>query len=156
MNRLPIFTFFLFLGTSFLWFITSAFTFPHHVNDLPERPTLTPTPFSFATPQPNPSKQGSQIMLDLSQIDTTAPQGWAIVQWQNEAGDWFDVKGWKSDLNQNNYISWWVAPENFGETPFRWLIYQQDQLFISPTFTLPNHSNNLVFLQADMTWITEP
>lgn len=141
-----------------LWLGSSTLALATVTTDLPDRPTLTPTSISATSPTltPTPHLLGSQILLDLSAISISPLQGTAVVQWQNEVGEWFDVTGWQSELNTTHTVVWWVAPENFGETPFRWVIRTHSQLLISPPFTLPTSSGQLLRLQADTTWVQNP
>ncbi len=69
----------------------------------------------------------------------------SIVQFQSPSGEWFDVTGWQATLNQMTgtdvpYVVWTVDKDNFGQGPFRWVVYQPDgKTFwaISDIFNLP-------------------
>jgi hypothetical protein len=65
----------------------------------------------------------------------------AVVQWQSGDGAWHDVDGWRSAL-EDEPIEWWVAPEDFGKGPFRWVAYREGSgapQLGSPPFRLPNN-----------------
>jgi len=69
---------------------------------------------------------------------------WAVVQWQDSAGGWHDVEGWRGMLDSSGVRRWWVAPKDFDTGPFRWVVTRQPggaQLAVSSPFTLPAGSN---------------
>jgi hypothetical protein len=86
-----------------------------------------------------------------------APAGaWAVVQWQNELGDWYDVEGWRGTLNEHRRRRWWVDQKDFGTGPFRWIVQQPSGgpiLAVSPSFDLPNAAGQLK--QIDLSPNTE-
>lgn len=112
---------------------------------LPPRPT--PEPLSTTVASPN----GATIMLTVpvtasSSIDV---DDWAIVQWQDNHGDWNKVEGWQGNLaydapSKSWQVIWWVARANFGEKSFRWAIYTDETMTkleaVSDTFDLPTHN----------------
>ncbi len=72
---------------------------------------------------------------------------WAVVQWQDEPGDWHDVDGWQGTLETGGYRRWWVAQKDFGTEPFRWVAVQESGgpvLGISETFSLPAGAGEVV------------
>ncbi|MDA0244171.1 MAG: hypothetical protein OT477_12200 [Chloroflexi bacterium] len=148
------------LGLLSLWLVAAVFAQPIP-DELPERPTLTPTatllPINTPAPTPVattiPSAEGGLIILDASSAPIPLAQNKTIVQWQNEAGDWFDVTGWQGELNQQKQVVWWVAPQHLGQSPFRWLIFRENnQVLTSPSFTLPTSGGQIIRLQVDSTW----
>jgi hypothetical protein len=165
------------LGLLSLWLVAAVFAQPIP-DGLPERPTLTPTatllptntpePTAVATTPPAataiaptatpifappPSAEGGLIILDASAAPIPLAQNQTIVQWQNEAGDWFDVAGWQGELNEQKQVVWWVAPQHLGQSPFRWLIFRENnQVLTSPSFTLPTSGGQIIRLQVDSTW----
>lgn len=148
------------LGLLSLWLVAAVFAQPIP-DGLPERPTLTPTatllPTNTPAPTPVattiPSAEGGLIILDASAAPIPLAQNKTIVQWQNEAGDWFDVTGWQGELNQQKQVVWWVAPQHLGQSPFRWLIFRENnQVLTSPSFTLPTSGGQIIRLQVDSTW----
>lgn len=54
----------------------------------------------------------------------------AAVQYQVTFGEWFNVSGWENTLTANDndvlYQQWTVDKANFGQGPFRWVVYQAD------------------------------
>jgi len=67
-------------------------------------------------------------------IELAAPEhagAWSVVQWQDSAGNWHDVEGWRGTLDSNGYIRWWVAAKDFGTGPFRWVISGGDSVSVA-------------------------
>lgn len=122
---------------------------------LPPRPTTSPTPvMPTATPTAVPAipVNGAAIRLYTSE---PAPGAWTVVQWQNEQGNWYDVVGWRGHLDdgQADMKTWWVYPTNFGEGPFRWVVYGSPtgpKLVTSETFDLPTHNGQLVIVEVEL------
>lgn len=82
------------------------------------------------------STNGAHIELHIRprQLDL-----WTVVQWQDNTGEWFDVYGWQAPFEGESLI-WWVAPSNFGQGPFRWVVYKNSnktELLGSQEFYLP-------------------
>lgn len=78
-----------------------------------------------------------------------APAGaWVSMQWQDRAGGWHDVQGWKAEIDVAQapgipFKQWAVNPADYGRGPFRWVIYNStgDRLWgVSPSFNLPDRA----------------
>ena len=70
---------------------------------------------------------------------TTTPGVMTIVQWQDSAGNWNDVTGWRA-VATDGTVSWGVEPKDFGKGPFRWVSYGADGYRVggtSDSFYLP-------------------
>jgi hypothetical protein len=111
---------------------------------LPPRPTPTAVP---AVPV-----NGATVRLHTS---ASMPGAWTIIEWQNELGDWYEVAGWRGHLDDGNadMKAWWVYPTNYGEGPFRWLVYtgqNGDLLAVSEPFDLPNHNHQVVSVEIEI------
>jgi len=113
---------------------------------LPARETPEPDPVSsperveHSDSDDGGSVIGAYIELYLS---GSAVNPWAVVQWQDQAGNWHNVEGWQGRLDTANYQRWWVAWGNFGQGPFRWIITNGPGgavLEASLPFTLPADS----------------
>jgi len=91
---------------------------------------------------------GAHIELQVQ----SAPSGvWTMVQWQNSAGIWHDVKGWRGTLDEAGKRVWWVAWTDFGKGPFRWAVYQSpdgDLLAESESFYLPNSAGETITIKV--------
>lgn len=140
---------------------------------LPPRPTAVPTATSTPTPIPPtvtvtavptvpttpnatstsvyipPQTEGATIILYV----TNAPANLqTVVQWRDGLGKWHDVDGWRGTLINSAYIAWWVAPDNFGQGPFRWVATTASGTVwgTSNTFTLPASTGQIthVYLPA--------
>ncbi|MCP4418505.1 MAG: hypothetical protein GY805_17950 [Chloroflexi bacterium] len=98
------------------------------------RPTPLPTAVS--------SDPGGLIVLQADSTQLT--QGmWTRIEWQDpNTLLWHEVEGWQGEFDGDNRVTWYVAPENFNETPFRWRVYsdqsQSTLIVTSEPFDLPN------------------
>ncbi len=132
--------------------LTTAVT----ADDLPPRPpTVTPIPAATATPIaiPDAPPNGGQIILTQTGPDAFPPDTWTVVQWQNKAGDWYDVGGWQGTFNGDSQVIWWVDAANFGQGPFRWQAYPDQSratlLATSDPFTLPARNRATVIVEIE-------
>ena len=134
----------LIMGFLFLISVPAA-TLAQTDSVLPPRPTPEPLPTTVDSPN------GATIMLDVSAAmhSSIDADDWAIVQWQDNQGDWNDVEGWQGNLaydasSKSWQAIWWVARANFGEKSFRWAIYTDETMSeleaTSETFDLPQHN----------------
>jgi len=104
---------------------------------LPPRPTPAP----IAIPAP---RYGGLIVLT---IDAPVSGLWTTVEWQDALGGWHLVEGWQGILDEGDVKVWWVAPEDFGKGPFRWVVYQARGGPVwgtSASFFLPERSQTKV------------
>jgi hypothetical protein len=112
---------------------------------LPPRPTPQPTPIPPGPSVPHqPPPEGAYIDLRVAPYRTGH---WTLIQWQDAWGDWHDVEGWQGTLNEGSHKFWWVARGNFGEGPFRWLIFDAldgELLSTSRPFHLPDTPDETV------------
>ena len=116
-------------------------------------PALPPRP-----PLPSGGGGGSdadsltRAIIELTVSD--APAGaWTVVQWQDSAGGWHDVEGWRGMLDESDTKQWCVAPRDFGTGPFQWVIAQGiegTQLAVSEPFTLPASSNQTLQISLSL------
>jgi hypothetical protein len=113
---------------------------PSPTQALPPRQTATPTPTSSPERSRDDAPTGSHIALHV----TFEQAGlWTVVQWQDSAGNWHDVEGWRGTLDEGQKV-WWVAQKDFGTGPFRWVVYQSQGgklLGSSVPFNLPAFPN---------------
>ncbi|MGQ9681042.1 MAG: hypothetical protein ACUVX9_00740 [Anaerolineae bacterium] len=71
---------------------------------------------------------------------------WTVVQWQDTGGGWHDVQGWQGWLDGESK-TWWVAPQDLGTGPFRWVVYHGRCGAVagaSGPFLLPNAPDQVV------------
>lgn len=126
-------------------------------SDLPPRPIPPAEPASIEPVEPAPENErlpkneGAKIVLHLPAEAYT----WTLVQWQDAAGRWHNVDGWRGyptwdEQNQKWVVEWWIARENFSEGPFRWIgtadETQQRRLFTTATFILPEQTGQIVYV----------
>jgi hypothetical protein len=119
-------------------------------------PTLPPRDPATTTPAPKDKDKddnkpvGAYIEL---QIQTTQAGLWLAVQWQDSAGGWHDVAGWRGPLAEGNR-QWWVAAKDFGTGPFRWIVTEGSGGRLvggSQTFNLPNQANETLRVTVSLT-----
>ena len=109
--------------------------------DLPPRDT--PTPVRSGGHRPSNVPLAGLIELHVQPARTGL---WAVVQWQDAAGDWHDVEGWRDAL-VGGYQQWGIFQAEFGKGPFRWAIYQGaggKLLAASAPFNLPAGDGEIV------------
>ncbi len=71
---------------------------------------------------------------------------WSVVQWQDGAGAWHDVEGWRGQV-EGGRKRWWVGPNLYGHGPFRWQIFDREGgrlLLTSPAFDLPESADQML------------
>ena len=111
-------------------------------------PTATP----YGTPPPptaSPYPPGGTLIL---QMENPPVEGWTIVQWQDANGGWHDVEGWRSHFT-NDYVGWWVAPADFSDGPFRWLLLASEngpELASSAPFSLPGYLGHVLLVELSL------
>lgn len=128
---------------------------------LPPRPEPTPTTPPF--PPTEPPSAGGFIELQAkfgetwSVADLEWQALWTVVQWQDGLAKWHDVEGWQGNLDQvrgeTGYRKWWVAPEDFGKGPFRWVVYSdqgEGLLAASDSFNLPTTPGETVPVEVTL------
>lgn len=117
-------------------------------------PTKTRTCAPTATlPCPSPTPSGAVIKLHVImagcyRAGTPLP---TIVQWQDGPGAWHDVHGWQGPLDPSSERLWWVAEEECGKGPFRWVIFDEcgcSILAISKPFHLPQHPDEILVIEV--------
>lgn len=119
---------------------------------LPTRPTAMPivttTPDDTSSETEESPPDGALIEL---RIDPPWPELWTMVQWQDPQGDWYNVDGWRGASNEEGRVLWWVAKEDLGTGPFRWLVYEEKDgrlLVTSESFDLPAHRLQVVVVEV--------
>ena len=114
---------------------------PAHA-ELPPRPESSPTP---PTEPSNDSTIGAQIRLEVA---GAVGNEWTVVEWQDpNTSDWHTVEGWQGTLEATGIQVWWVGKTEFGQSPFRWLLYDEKGgtlLDMSAEFTLPTRNKQIV------------
>jgi hypothetical protein len=133
-----------FLFLSFVYAGVNANT----TTDLPPRPTGVPTPTAEPEqPAPPPAEKPAAVpqggFISLS-IEAPSPDYWVTIQWYDGQGTWYTVSGWQGNFDHEGEVVWWVAPEDMGKGPFRWVVLSAEvdghPLAISDEFHLPTHT----------------
>ena len=110
----------------------------------PREPPTTPTPSADKDKGGKDKPAGAYIEL---QTQIASAGAWSVVQWQDSAGGWHDVEGWRGPLADSNNRRWWVAAKDFGAGPFRWAVTQGQGgslLGVSAPFNLPSGVNEML------------
>lgn len=115
-------------------------------------PTLPPR----NVPAPNNDDDhdgGSSPLLAFIELHAPAAAAgsWSVVQWQDSAGNWHDVEGWRG-LLESGYQRWTVEAKDFNTGLFRWQVRQGGPdgpvLDTSEPFNLPAGAYELVSVFA--------
>jgi len=81
-------------------------------DSLPPRPTPPAT-------EEQKVPQGAFLQLQAGMETAGA---WSMIQWQGTDGVWYDVDGWRGQVEPDGTKTWWVAKEDLNTGPFRWLV----------------------------------
>lgn len=124
--------------------------------DLPPRPTPIPPDYVRPNISKNEELRGLKAghivlpLLSLPNAQSSPDRWWTVVQWQDSQGNWHDVDGWRGHMNIPDSVMWWVSQANFGEGPFRWVIYDTAQrntiLSTSNPFSLPDQDGEILVI----------
>ena len=119
-------------------------------------PTPVPAPSAGPTFHPPtvellyPHLTGGFIAL---QVEPLQPGWWTSLQWQDAFGHWHDVDGWQGAFNEGGQVLWWVAPDDLGTGPFRWLVAESQDgsgLTTSEAFHLPAHNGEVLHVTVSV------
>ncbi len=138
------------LLTSFMLLCLGAFITPTAIEAQGD-PLPTPTPFGTPAPTAVPPLLTVGGTLILQAYNAPA-NSWTVVQWQDANDNWHDVSSWSSQIT-DGYVGWWVAPENYGTGPFRWLLLDSidgEQLSVSESFNLPGYAKDVVLIEIKL------
>jgi hypothetical protein len=73
----------------------------------------------------------------------------AVVQWQDELGEWHDIDGWQSEI-EGSRITWHRAAKDLRTGPFRWVVYGDSVILgTSESFSLPAASSFVIRLGGE-------
>lgn len=123
---------------------------PAAVDALPPRPTpaITPMPLPKAPKPMSPPLRLSHIRL----LVAPAQEGlWSVVEWQGADGEWHVVDGWQGTIDGGSK-RWAVHERNFGEGPFRWVVYDSPAgrvMDTSVTFVLPHSAGEELIVRIE-------
>lgn len=102
-------------------------------------------------PRPEPTNEAPKIKVQGGFIELTVDEAtddvWTAVQWQDNDGNWILVDGWQGSTDAESQVRWYVAKENLGDGPFRWLVYSEqdgDLLVTSDSFDMPERAQQTV------------
>jgi hypothetical protein len=86
---------------------------------------------------------------------------WTMIQWQDDDGEWFDVEGWRGNLDtigqgENGWVGskeWWAAKDILGSGPYRWQVYDHpggELLSTSEPFHLSDTSGGVIIVPVEV------
>jgi hypothetical protein len=116
-------------------------------------PTLPPRNVPTPNNDDDDDGGGSSPLLAFIELHapTAAAGSWSVVQWQDSAGNWHDVEGWRG-LLEGGYQRWTVEAKDFNTGLFRWQVRQGGPdgpvLNISEPFDLPAGAYEVVAVFA--------
>jgi hypothetical protein len=114
-------------------------------------PRETPTPARSGDDDDDDAGSASPVGAYISLQAGGVPAGaWSVVQWQDSAGNWHEVEGWRGSAA--NSSRWWVHPKDFGTGPFRWLVTTEPGgtvLKVSEPLSLPSGANETTLVTVE-------
>ena len=153
------------IGTSLsLTLITLLFGLAWPVLPSQAGPTLPPVdpPTPIPDPGGNPSGGGGEnddtsedrggLLIAFIELQANSGGTWSVVQWQDSAGNWHDVEGWRGALPTNGTQRWAVEAKDFNTGPFRWVVTDSQggsALGMSDAFNLPAGANETLHIKVD-------
>ena len=108
--------------------------------------TRAPTPTAISVSTPIATAVPADSAAIYLHTEPSIIGLWTAVQWL-DGDEWRDVVGWQTSLNESGMVAWAVAEANFGERPFRWLLYDRqggELIAASDPFALPDHEHQIV------------
>ncbi len=122
-----------------VWLIGNATATSLVFAALPPRPTPEPPP---PVPPADTNPYGGWMELDVAAQSATGLA--SVVQWQDSAGTWHDIEGWRGAFDTSaggvSTKKWWYDQWILGQGPFRWIVYRGDtgqNVGESKPFSLP-------------------
>jgi hypothetical protein len=121
---------------------------------LPPRPTIEP----IAEPTAAPLPPGPKLVGGWIQVRVANGSGqWTVVQWQDSAGNWNNVEGWRGAfdtvVNGVGTKTWWIEQPLFGAPNFRWVVYEPgsgEVLGQSQPFSMPQENRQTVTVEISI------
>ncbi len=110
----------------------------------PEEPAVAGSGLPSRTPPRPESPRRDESQPPGAYIELVAPDhpgAWSTVQWQDAAGRWHEVEGWRGHLDRQGVKRWWVSSRDFGRGPFRWVVVNGPA---SGPFYLPTEAYQVV------------
>ncbi len=104
-----------------------------------------------AVPLATVSADGGTGTIALTVVNPPTGNPWVTVQWQNPAsGGWYSIDSWTGPFDESAYgfIANGVDSANFGQGPFRWVLYDKkggNVLGMSDPFYFPTGNGNWVW-----------
>ncbi len=116
-------------------------------SSLPSRPGIA----MALPPRSTVPPEGGAAHAQVGTIAVAAPDApltaWVGVQWLDPLGVWHDVESWSGEFKEGWAVRW-VVEDDFGDGPFRWVIYERQggQLWAtSPSFYFPHYGGEWVW-----------
>ena len=139
----------------------------------PPPPETDPCPPCPASPSHGSRPAGGFIELQASFPPSGASRRWpwaavhwqelwTAVEWQDARGKWLAVEGWQGTLDgmrsgdgdaPTGEKTWWVAEDDLGSGPFRWVVYRARggrPLATSEPFYLPGSTGATMAISVSL------
>jgi hypothetical protein len=143
-------------------------TQPPENTPTPAKPTVPPK----ATPQPTivptlPSSDAGREKGGVIELLAGLPSSgtvrlrevFTVVQWQDGNGDWHDVEGWRGQpdniVGRTAIKTWWVSEADLGTGPFRWRVFWDVYVDVSPSTARVMDSSPFYLPDAGRTVVVE-
>lgn len=120
---------------------------------LPSLNTPTPTSGASDGKDSKDSDHTSPIAYIELYVQPAPAGAWSVVQWQDSAGNWHDVEGWRGSLADSGIQRWVVEAKDFNTGPFRWVVTQGPSGSVaggSSAFNLPAGANETVQVRVTL------
>lgn len=126
-----------------MWLAQTVFAAPNvPLSRTPVSGTATSVSATSTAEAANAPRVGTILLV----VSGAPAKAWTVMQWQDGLGGWHDVDGWRGDLDDGQKM-WAVLEANFGQGPFRWVIYEKRDGKVwktSESFFLPKSAGKWV------------
>lgn len=143
-------------------------TQPPENTPTPAKPTVPPKATSQPTIVPTlPSSDAGrekggtiELLAGLPSSGTVRlREVFTVVQWQDGNGDWHDVEGWRGQpdniVGRTALKTWWVSEDDLGTGPFRWRVFWDVYVDVSPSTARVMDSSPFYLPDAGRTVVVE-
>jgi hypothetical protein len=143
-------------------------TAPPKSTSTPAKPTVPPKATSQPTIVPTlPSSDAGREKGGVIELLAGLPSSgtvrlrevFTVVQWQDGNGDWHDVEGWRGQpdniVGRTALKTWWVSEDDLGTGPFRWRVFWDVYVDVSPSTARVMDSSPFYLPDAGRTVVVE-
>jgi hypothetical protein len=135
-------------------------TVPPKTSPQPTPQDTTPSPDPNSTPFPGGEGGTIELLAGLPSSGTVRlREVFTVVQWQDGNGDWHDVEGWRGQpdniVGRTALKTWWVSEDDLGTGPFRWRVFWDVYVDVSPSTARVMDSSPFYLPDAGRTVVVE-